>query len=68
MCRQLLKSFVYDNEHLHLQIYNKIADHFSGTRHSPWPIISKFLNDLPEGSMVLDIGNTLKSKTFKMIW
>ncbi|RDD45870.1 Alkylated DNA repair protein alkB-like protein 8 [Trichoplax sp. H2] len=37
-------------------IYDNIADHFSGTRHSPWPVIANFLTSLPEGSMVLDIG------------
>ncbi|KAK3577072.1 hypothetical protein CHS0354_037097 [Potamilus streckersoni] len=41
--------------HVH-QVYDNIADHFSGTRHSPWPRIFEFLKQLPAGSLVADIG------------
>ncbi|KAL3879966.1 hypothetical protein ACJMK2_032242 [Sinanodonta woodiana] len=44
-----------ENVHVH-QVYDNIADHFSGTRHSPWPRISEFLKQLPVGSLVADIG------------
>ena len=45
----LEKKYVYD-------IYEKIAPHFSHTRYKPWPRIEKFLNNLPIGSLVADIG------------
>jgi len=38
------------------KLYNAIAKHFSGTRHSPWPSVSNFLNSLPERSLVFDLG------------
>ena len=41
--------------HVH-DIYEKIAEHFSDTRHSPWPRVAKFLKRLPAGSFVADIG------------
>ena len=37
-------------------VYESIADHFSDTRHSPWPKIAKFLQDLPKGCLVADAG------------
>ncbi len=37
-------------------VYDHIADHFSDTRHSPWPKVARFLNELPEGSLVADAG------------
>ena len=39
-----------------LQVYEEIANHFSGTRHTPWPKISQFIKDMPAGSMMADIG------------
>lgn len=44
-----------ENSHVQ-QVYEEIADHFSGTRHTPWPKISKFINEIPAGSMMVDIG------------
>ncbi|KAK3737010.1 hypothetical protein QZH41_018392 [Actinostola sp. cb2023] len=44
-----------ESTHVH-DVYEKIAEHFSDTRHSPWPKIAKFLRDLPNGSLVADIG------------
>ncbi|KXJ22380.1 Alkylated DNA repair protein alkB-like 8 [Exaiptasia diaphana] len=41
--------------HVH-EVYEKIAEHFSDTRHSPWPKIASFLRDLPMGSLVADVG------------
>ena len=38
------------------QVYEKIANHFSGTRHSPWPRVDEFLRRQPPGSLVLDVG------------
>ncbi len=42
-----------DNVH---KLYNAIAKHFSGTRHSPWPSVVKFLNSLEPQSLVFDLG------------
>ena len=39
-----------------IQVYEEIASHFSGTRHSPWPRVSEFLQSQPKGSVMLDIG------------
>lgn len=41
--------------HVH-EVYEKIAPHFSGTRHSPWPRIAEFLRDQPVGSLMADVG------------
>lgn len=38
------------------QVYNDIAPHFSQTRYKPWPIVTKFLNELPTGSIGIDVG------------
>lgn len=37
-------------------VYEKIANHFSETRHSPWPNVALFLDSFPLGSMIVDIG------------
>lgn len=37
-------------------VYNDIADHFSDTRHSPWPRVADFLRELPLFSIVADAG------------
>lgn len=44
-----------ENRHVH-EVYEKIAPHFSGTRHSPWPRIAEFLRNQPLGSIVADVG------------
>ena len=44
-----------EKEHVH-NVYESIAEHFSGTRHSPWPKIAEFLKKQPPGSMVADVG------------
>ncbi|KAF0688281.1 Aste57867_20151 [Aphanomyces stellatus] len=36
--------------------YETIADHFSSTRHSPWPRVAEFVRGLPEGTLIADIG------------
>lgn len=38
------------------EVYEKIAPHFSNTRYKPWPNVVKFLNELPDGAVVLDVG------------
>ncbi len=46
-----------EQEHVH-QVYSKIASHFSDTRYKPWPRIAEFLQSLPAGSLVTDVGET----------
>lgn len=44
-------------ERLHVhQVYDDIAGHFSDTRHSQWPRVSAFLQQLPPGGLVADVG------------
>ncbi|KAF8464091.1 tRNA methyltransferase [Kalaharituber pfeilii] len=45
----------YEAQHVH-KVYEIIAPHFSATRFKPWPIVEKFLKELPTGSVGLDIG------------
>ncbi|XP_014284279.1 alkylated DNA repair protein alkB homolog 8 [Halyomorpha halys] len=44
-----------ENEFVH-KVYENISDHFSSTRHSPWPAVRNFLKSLTFGSIVVDIG------------
>lgn len=37
-------------------VYSQIATHFSETRYKPWPGVVDFLNSIPAGSTVLDLG------------
>ncbi|KAG1693946.1 Alkylated DNA repair protein alkB 8 [Nymphon striatum] len=48
-----LKSF--EQIHVH-EVYDQIAKHFSETRRKPWPRVDLFLQSLPPGSTVLDVG------------
>ncbi|XP_047023011.1 alkylated DNA repair protein alkB homolog 8 [Helicoverpa zea] len=41
--------------HVH-QVYDQIAGHFSTTRHKPWPKVVQFMEDVPTGSVVMDLG------------
>ncbi|KAF8559823.1 hypothetical protein OG21DRAFT_1474146 [Imleria badia] len=45
----------YEDQHVHA-VYDQIATHFSSTRYKPWPIIAKFISDLPSGWIGLDSG------------
>jgi len=38
------------------QIYSQIANHFNNTRHYKWRSVEDFLDSLPPGSFVLDLG------------
>lgn len=44
-----------ENENVH-QIYDKIGNHFSETRHSPWPNVQEFIQSLDRNSILLDVG------------
>nr|CAD7425400.1 unnamed protein product [Timema monikensis] len=39
-----------------LQVYEEIADHFSDTRHKPWPNVLSFVQSLPPGALLVDVG------------
>ena len=45
----------YEQRHVHA-VYDRIATHFSSTRHKPWPVIAQFLRDQRPGSVGLDVG------------
>jgi ubiquinone/menaquinone biosynthesis C-methylase UbiE len=44
-----------EKEHVY-DVYEKIAPHFSNTRYKPWPRVEQFMNDIPQGSFVADVG------------
>ena len=37
-------------------MYDEIAPHFSETRHTPWPKVKHFVENLQPGSFLLDAG------------
>ena len=37
-------------------VYNAIASHFSATRFAVWPAVRRFIESLPPGSIVADVG------------
>ncbi|XP_021928885.1 alkylated DNA repair protein alkB homolog 8 isoform X2 [Zootermopsis nevadensis] len=41
--------------HVH-EVYEEIANHFSHTRHKPWPNVVSFVQSLPFGSLLVDVG------------
>jgi len=43
------KEFVHD-------FYDASAQHFSDTRHTPWPQVQAFVEQLPLGSLLVDLG------------
>ena len=47
---------VYFYLYNYFKVYEEIAEHFSDTRHSPWPRVKHFLCNLPNGSIVADVG------------
>ena len=44
-----------EQEHV-VNVYDTIAVHWDKTRHSPWPRVQQFLEALPTGSLVADVG------------
>lgn len=44
-----------EKEHVY-DVYEKIAPHFSETRYKPWPKVEEFMNSIPPGSFVADVG------------
>ncbi|KAF2128771.1 uracil-5--methyltransferase TRM9 [Dothidotthia symphoricarpi CBS 119687] len=45
----------YEAQHVH-SVYEEIASHFSSTRYKPWPIVERFLKELPDGAVGADVG------------
>ncbi|KAI9033624.1 S-adenosyl-L-methionine-dependent methyltransferase [Phycomyces nitens] len=45
----------YEQSHVH-EVYEVIATHFSDTRYKPWPVVEKFLTEMPTGSIGADVG------------
>lgn len=45
----------HEDQYVHT-VYDQIAPHFSQTRYKPWPVIAKFLDSIPTGSIGLDAG------------
>jgi tRNA (uracil-5-)-methyltransferase TRM9 len=48
-------SEAYEAHHVHT-VYNAIAPHFAATRHTPWPLVVKFIRSQPAGSVGIDVG------------
>ncbi|XP_046486288.1 alkylated DNA repair protein alkB homolog 8 [Neodiprion pinetum] len=44
-----------ENTYVH-KVYEQISDHFSETRHKPWPNVTKFIESLDKGGLLLDVG------------
>ncbi|XP_005105017.1 alkylated DNA repair protein alkB homolog 8 [Aplysia californica] len=44
-----------EKEHVQ-QVYDDIAEHFSGTRYKPWPRVVDFLQEQPPLSLLADVG------------
>ncbi|XP_053978893.1 alkylated DNA repair protein alkB homolog 8 isoform X1 [Hylaeus volcanicus] len=44
-----------ENSYVH-EVYEKISSHFDETRHKQWPNVSKFLQSLSPGDILLDVG------------
>ncbi|XP_065676363.1 alkylated DNA repair protein alkB homolog 8-like [Hydra vulgaris] len=51
----LIEAMHLEDKHV-VKVYEQIAMHFSDTRHSPWPRVKHFLNNLKNGSLVADVG------------
>ncbi|KAL8712847.1 MAG: hypothetical protein Q9220_003055 [cf. Caloplaca sp. 1 TL-2023] len=48
-------SEAYEDQFVH-GVYEQIASHFSSTRYKHWPIVQRFLQEVPSGSVGLDVG------------
>jgi ubiquinone/menaquinone biosynthesis C-methylase UbiE len=45
----------FENESVH-NVYTEIAREFSDTRHSVWPSVKRFLDQIPKNTRVLEVG------------
>lgn len=48
-------SVAFEAKHVH-SIYDSIASHFSSTRYKAWPMVRQFVESLPAGALMGDIG------------
>ena len=55
---ELDKHMAYELEKNHVHsVYEEIADHFSDTRHKPWPQVREFIDTFREtGTVLVDVG------------
>ncbi|XP_065207939.1 alkylated DNA repair protein alkB homolog 8 [Planococcus citri] len=44
-----------ERTHVH-EVYDEIANHFSETRHKPWPNVESFIRSFLPGSIFIDVG------------
>ena len=44
-----------ERAHVH-SVYEEIAQHFSDTRHSPWPKVLTFMDSISPGGVLIDVG------------
>ncbi|KAJ2807596.1 tRNA methyltransferase, has a role in tRNA modification [Coemansia guatemalensis] len=51
----VLSSTAKEEQYVHA-VYEKIAEHFSDTRFKAWPVIERYLKELPVGSVGADVG------------
>ncbi|CAB3401397.1 unnamed protein product [Caenorhabditis bovis] len=49
LARKMEGSYVSD-------VYENIAEHFDETRHSNWKAVQRFIDEIPKGSVVYDVG------------
>jgi tRNA (uracil-5-)-methyltransferase TRM9 len=52
---ETVDSTVFEAKHVH-SIYDSIASHFSSTRYKAWPMVRQFVESLPTGALMGDIG------------
>ncbi|XP_026479271.1 alkylated DNA repair protein alkB homolog 8-like [Ctenocephalides felis] len=52
-----LENVAENLERIHVHsVYEQIASHFSDTRHKPWPNVEKFIQTIPVGGILIDVG------------
>jgi alkylated DNA repair protein alkB family protein 8 len=55
MPRNELEASEFEKSYVHT-VYNKISDHFSSTRHTPWPGVVNFIQSMSQHARMLDVG------------
>lgn len=54
---EIKENMAVELEKMHVHnVYDTIADHFSDTRHKPWPNVLNFVQSLEMGSVLVDVG------------
>lgn len=52
---KVISTPIVETKYVH-EMYDIIGPHFSSTRHSPWPAVMSWVESLPTGSVLADIG------------